>query len=441
MRQLPHNVKVGPCRMHLCVADEDDDLFDDWDESYRVTPPPVDVSTSCCDYEANKAEPVASNKLGFCRAVAIWAAMLVGLAVALGVSWVQTPSRQTPVVLRAWVSDIDQLDAAAWLRNAHLDLSSVVRQRRADAEIRHDGYASIPGGVLYTPETFSSTDGSYDLLLHFHGNVKVVVENAVAAKLNAPVAVVNLGTGSAHYQDFFAIPGMYEELLDHIQAAMRRRGLNSPHLRRVALSAWSAGYGAISNILMERKGSDPLDAILVLDGIHTGYQPGRPGELLTRRLAPFEEAAHAAASGDLLFSITYSEIDPPGYAGSRATAEYLLGVAQHHGKTEQHELAVPTYYKLDALRGAVSKQDARRLQPMADLQVRGFHVRGYRGKTRGHHMAHLFQMGATVLSELERRWSSYSGHTGRTDAVLSGRVRMRAHRGRHASGKQSLHEK
>jgi len=31
-------------------------------------------------------------------------------------------------------------------------------------------------------------------------------------------------------------------------------------------------------------------------------------------------------------------------------------------------------------------------------------VRGYRGNTPEHHMAHLLQMGATVMPELAERW-------------------------------------
>jgi hypothetical protein len=426
MKQLPRNVKIGPSRMPLCEADDADDPFDTehWDESFSVTPPPVAVTERRRKTRPStpKVEPVPSSGHG----MFIWAAMIVGIAVALSVSYLKTPPRQTAVALRAWVSEIPKIDAAAWVQSNKVDLGSLVRQRRADANLRHDGYASIPGGVLYTPESFNSSDGSFDLLLHFHGNVKIVVESAVAAKLNAAVAVVNLGVGSARYQDFYAAPGMYEELLGHIRAAMQRRGLEKPRIRRVALSAWSAGYGAISTILMEREGRDPLDAILVLDGIHTSYKAGHPGELLERRLAPFDEAAHAAASGDLLFTITYSEIDPPGYAGTRATAEHLVGVARSHGEIVSKEPSVPASLKLVSMRGAVSKEDARRLEPIDDRRVGDFHVRGFRGNTRGDHMAHLFQMGSTVLPELVRRWNSYAGYAGRADAVRAERARFRA---------------
>lgn len=427
MKQLPRNVKIGPSRMPLCVADDDDDPFDD-DESFSVTPPPVAVSeprpSRRCAPRGEKSPTRPAHGL------LVWAAMIVGVAVAISVSWIQSPPRQTAVALRAWATDMSKLDASTWVRSDDLDLGSLLRQRRADAQLEHEGYASIPGGVLYTPASFSSSDGTYDLLLHFHGNVKVVVESAVAAKLNAAVAVVNLGVGSARYQDFYAAPGMYEELLDNITGAMKRRGLAHPRLRRVALSAWSAGYGAISTILTQRQGRDPLDAILVLDGIHTGYRDGRPGELVARRLAPFVEATHAAASEDLLFSITYSEIDPPGYAGSRATAEHLMEVARSHGEVDEVEPSVPTYRKLPAMRGAVSKEDAKRLEPIDDRRVGSFHVRGYRGNTKGHHMAHLFQMGATVLPELARRWDAYAGYSGRADAVRAESVRMRSRRSR-----------
>jgi hypothetical protein len=128
----------------------------------------------------------------------------------------------------------------------------------------------------------------------------------------------------------------------------------------------------------------------------------------------------------LLFSVTYSEIDPPGYAGSRATAEHLLSVAEKRGEVKDSALAVPAYRKLESMRGAVAKEDVRKLEPYADQQVGSFRIRGYRGNTRGHHMAHLFQMGATVLPELAVRWDAYAGYAGRRDAVRSSAVRQRA---------------
>jgi len=88
--------------------------------------------------------------------------------------------------------------------------------RAADADVHRLGHASIRGGVLFVPDTFSSLDGAYDLLLHFHGNTAVVRESAEHAKVNAVVAVVNLGVGSAPYEEAYAATGSYEALLDEI---------------------------------------------------------------------------------------------------------------------------------------------------------------------------------------------------------------------------------
>ncbi|WP_437327337.1 hypothetical protein [Sorangium sp. So ce381] len=270
--------------------------------------------------------------------------------------------------------------------------------------IRHEGYASIRGGVLFTPDTFRPTGSSYDLLLHFHGNTQLVRESAEVAGLNAAVAVINLGIGSGAYEDFYATPGVYESLLADIDRALAQRGLPTPRLRRVALSSWSAGYGAIAKILELRRGAEALDAILVTDGIHCGFVPEQPSGLNSLQLASFARAAHLAASDKLLFTITHSEIDPIAYASSTATASYLLDAAAGHHVERSPASDAPPHLRLRAAEGAVSKKLEKQMIPTTEASVGELHVRGFRGNTPEHHMAHLLQMASTVLPELVERW-------------------------------------
>ncbi len=271
-------------------------------------------------------------------------------------------------------------------------------------EIRHDGYASIRGGVLFTPETFTPTGSSYDLVLHFHGSTQLVRESAEVAGLNAAVAVINLGIGSGAYEDQYAQPGMYESLLADIDRALAQRGLPTPRLRRVALSSWSAGYGAIAKILELRRGIERLDAVLVTDGIHCGFVPGHPSGLNHLQLASFARAAQLAASGQMLFTITHSEIDPIAYASSSATADYLLGAAAGHPVERAPAFDAPPHLRLRAAEGAVSRKLEKQLTPTTEASVGELRVRGFRGNTPEHHMAHLLQMASTVLPELVDRW-------------------------------------
>ncbi len=273
----------------------------------------------------------------------------------------------------------------------------------AEVPIRRDGHVSIPGGILVFPESFRPhSDGSYDLLIHFHGNTAVVKESTEVSKLDAAVAIVNLGIGSQVYEEYYTVGGTYEELLDAIQAGVKQRGLKNAKLHRVALSSWSAGYGAISSILVSRKGRDDLDAVPVLDGIHGSWDEGH---LNAAQMRPFTQLAQRAAAGQIYFGITHSEIDPLAYAGSTATADYLIASV---GATRQPLDAVrdaPPYLSLESMKGAVSKQREKKMEPTGEARIGTFHVTGYRGDLKEHHMAHLFQMGATLLPELVQRWS------------------------------------
>ena len=49
----------------------------------------------------------------------------------------------------------------------------------ADTRLRRERPSVIHGGgVLHISSTFSSTDRAYDLVLHFHGDVKIVLEGS-----------------------------------------------------------------------------------------------------------------------------------------------------------------------------------------------------------------------------------------------------------------------
>jgi hypothetical protein len=268
----------------------------------------------------------------------------------------------------------------------------------ADAHLEREGFGHIPGGVVFVPSTFSSKDGAYDLYLHFHGNTKVVLESAEYAGLNAIVAVVNLGVNSAPYLDAYELQGSFERTLGAVGRALGDRGLEHGHLRRVAVGSWSGGYGAVSRLL--DRNANALDAVLVLDGIHCGFlEDGKALNVLV--ISPFLRGAKRAAEGKLLFSITHSEIDPGSYAGTYLTAGYLLDAV--HG-TRGEPLGVPEHVQLKSAEGAVSKKLEKRMEPLYEARVGSFHVRGYHGNSPEHHMAHLFQMGATVLPELVERW-------------------------------------
>jgi hypothetical protein len=270
--------------------------------------------------------------------------------------------------------------------------------------IRHEGYVAIDGGILLAPKSFSTGDGSYDLLLHFHGDVAMVRESVEAAGVNAIVAIVNWGVGSAIYKRKYEQEGQFERLLVQINKAVRRRGVKKPKLRRLALSAWSAGYGAIKSILEHRKAPhadrDPLDAVIVLDGIHCGFRSD--GRLNEASLLPMVRLARAAVEEQLMFLATHSQIETHGYASTTQTAEVLLrAIAKKAERPPMLEL--PKRVQLRSAAHAISRQT--KLVPLSDTRVGALRIRGFKGKGKEHHAVHLTQMAPMALTDLRMRWT------------------------------------
>ncbi len=272
---------------------------------------------------------------------------------------------------------------------------------RADAALSREHRSPLAGGLITLPPAFESEDGAYDLVIHFHGNTDLVEESFAVSGLNAVVVIMNLGNGSGPYEDRFANPLSLPEVLDRTQTMMEKRGLRSPHLRRLALSAWSAGYGAVLKVLEQPALAEKVDAVLLLDGIHVGYQPDSTA-LIMERLAPFERFAREAVEGRRLFSITHSDITPVGhYAGTHETTDALLrvvGVARVPGGD------VPPLPALRSIDGVIARKRILGLEPESTAHAQGLWVRGYAGDQPDHHIAHLVHMSATVLPDLVAWW-------------------------------------
>jgi hypothetical protein len=277
---------------------------------------------------------------------------------------------------------------------------------RADASLARKGRSPLAGGLLTLPKAFASADGSYDLVIHFHGNTDLVEESFDRLPLSAVVVILNLGNGSGPYEDRFANALALPEILGRVQTTMEKRGLRSPKLRRLALSAWSAGYGAVLRVLEQPALADQVDAVLLFDGIHCGYLP-KSTDLQIERIAPFVRFAREAAEGRKLFSITHSEITPIGnYAGTHRTTDALLeqvGVARGAGGEAP---AVPA---LGSIEGVIPRKIIKPLVEESEAAQGGLRVRGYAGDQPEHHTMQLVEMSVTALPDLVARWGSPSG--------------------------------
>ena len=134
------------------------------------------------------------------------------------------------------------------------------------------------------------------------------------------------------------------------------------------LSSWSAGYGAVAQILPR---ADPrVEAVVLLDSLYAGYVDDHRS-LDRARLAPFLGAARAALAGGPSLFLTHTEIATPGYGSTAEVASYLLA-------------------ELGAAAAAVDEGPAAGAYPLHRVFEQGrLWIRGYAGADRDAHCAQL----------------------------------------------------
>jgi hypothetical protein len=243
-------------------------------------------------------------------------------------------------------------------------------------------------GQMIVPRAGALTaSGEFDVVFHFHGHEPARKEWVQA--MSRPVFVgVTLGVGSGPYESAFREPGAFERLVKSVEQGLSTE-VRRARARRIGLSAWSAGYGAVQEILRQPFGRDRVDSVILLDGLHAGYYGDGLNEV---QIEPLVRFARKAASDRALMIVSHSSIIPPGYASTTETANFLI----------------------DELGGRPTRTRPRSSDPLGlDLISRfdkgGFHVRGYAGGSELDHCAHLGLFRDILKVHLAPRWSAPRG--------------------------------
>jgi hypothetical protein len=205
------------------------------------------------------------------------------------------------------------------------------------------------------------------LVIHFHGGTWLP-EVAAARYRRAAIIAIQLGSGSSAYAQPFLDPRRFGNLLREAEAKSGIRFV------RVTLSGWSAGYGAIREILRQPDGYTRVERVLLIDGMHTGYAGGKPGpqesRLETEGLDVFVRFARDAAAGRKQMIVTHSEIFPGTFASTTEAADYLLA-------------------QVGLRRRALLRQGPMGTQQLSEARAGGFRLVGYAGNSAPDHVDQL----------------------------------------------------
>jgi pimeloyl-ACP methyl ester carboxylesterase len=217
-------------------------------------------------------------------------------------------------------------------------------------------------GTLFVPAEFSGT-----VLFFFHGGTWL--PEVAAARNHMAVVSVQAGSGSGTYAKLFENPDRFLALLKEVETKVA--------FNRVLLGGWSAGCGAVRQILRSPSSSDRVAGVVLIDGIHTDYSDGKPGPLEskigTENLDVWAQIGRDAIAGKKRVVITHSEIFPGTFASTTETADYLLKL-------------------LGVTRTAVLKWGPMGTQQLSEAQSGRFLLMGFAGNTAPDHVDQLHSL-------------------------------------------------
>ena len=229
---------------------------------------------------------------------------------------------------------------------------------------------------------------TFDLVVHFHGAAFLPYRAAADLNGHSVAAVLNLGAGSGVYHRAFAEPAVFDSLLAGVTRETSAALGRPMAIGQIILTGFSAGHGAIRAILLDPRHLDAVDAILLLDGMHTSYVPegkvlADSGLLDTTNLAVFGRFARAAMRGEKRFLMTHSEIFPGTFASTTETADWLIRA-------------------LGLRRKPVLAWGPRGLQQLSEVRAGQFEVMGFAGNSAPDHIDHLHAMPELLRKLLNR---------------------------------------
>lgn len=184
---------------------------------------------------------------------------------------------------------------------------------------------------LFIPSTYQYRPGNVaDVLVHFHGDPQTYWNNAAYAKLNALIVTVNYSGFSSAYTTPFSNASLFQTVVDEALNKARAQAdiPDNLQLDKLGVSSFSAGYGAVREILKSSTYRNDIDAILAADSLYATTTPPPDNTPLDSQMVNYKTFATAAKNGTKTFLFSHSQVPTYDYESTGECGDELL---QHLG--------------------------------------------------------------------------------------------------------------
>jgi hypothetical protein len=238
--------------------------------------------------------------------------------------------------------------------------------------------------TLFLPNGWTNAMSSNAVLYaHFHTVSWFAIQEHVRRDAKEPLIVFALGEGSSTYGKPFEDSNRFRRILTLAEAELKKRGAaTETRVAHVDVSSFSAGYGAVRQLLKSPEYFKIIRRIALLDSLYAGLE-FEENRMTNRRLlgtqidvwVPF---AKAAMRGEKTFVFTHSQVITTSYASTFECADALL---QRIGLKTQ---ALPT--------NSTPAANDPDFPLLSRADSGGFHVWSYGGVDAQAHLTHVRHM-------------------------------------------------
>jgi hypothetical protein len=234
--------------------------------------------------------------------------------------------------------------------------------------------------TVFLPVGWTNTLSSNSVLVvHFHTAPWFAIQEHLRRNAREPLLVFALGEGSTNYRIPFEDTNRFPRIVAQAEDELRRRsGNREATISAVDVSSFSAGYGAVRELVRTPASFRLLRRIVLLDSRYGGLEPMTGG--VTNRVPLAEHIdvwvpfVRAAMRSEKTFVLTHTQIATRSYASTFECAAALL-----------QRVGIPP----DKIAPGSTPAAAEPRYPLLTRADRGcFHIWSYTGDDAESHMTH-----------------------------------------------------
>ena len=182
---------------------------------------------------------------------------------------------------------------------------------------------ALPDAELFVPEGFRAPDdGTVALAVHFQGGAKAAQENFVRSGRRGVLIASTLSGRSGAFSAPYRDPATFARLLEAGERALSTQQGRDVKFGGIAISFFSAGYGAVRELLKDPTWFQRIDALVSADSMYATVVAPAVRAPRIEDCEGFVRFAQAAARGEKTFVVAYG-MYPTDYASTSETAALL----------------------------------------------------------------------------------------------------------------------